>query len=257
MIFNFKEMVFRTWYWYVSKIDKRGEVLFMNYGYHHNDMELPAEQSNNINKYSIQLYHHLLEGKVMENKDIVEIGCGRGGGLAYVVSQFKPKKAIGVDLNERAIAFCKKNYKLPGLTFQQGDAQCLKFDSNSFDYVINVESSHRYPDEASFFKEVKRILRPDGLFLFTDFRFESDMKAFEHALKNSDLQVVDYKCINEQVSNALTMDDSRRRNLVSRLTPFFLHKIAFNFAGCIGSETFNRIADGRYVYFSHILKKAN
>lgn len=51
------------------------------------------------------------------------------------------------------------------------------------------------------------------------------------------------------------MDDQRRRDLVKRLTPFFLHKVALNFSGTIDSETFNKIANREYVYFSYILLK--
>jgi SAM-dependent methyltransferase len=57
----------------------------------------------------------------------------------------------------------------------QGDAEALPFDDGSFDAVINVESSHNYPDLAKFLSEVARVLRPGGHFshvdVFTDARF--------------------------------------------------------------------------------------
>ena len=47
------------------------------------------------------------------------------------------------------------------------------FDENHkpiglFDYVINVESCHRYENIGQFLKEVRRVLRPGGFFLVTD-----------------------------------------------------------------------------------------
>lgn len=54
---------------------------------------------------------------------------------------------------------------------------------------------------------------------------------------------------------ALDLDDQRRRNLVYKLTPKFLHKIALNFAGAVGSPTYNQFAKRDYIYYTYILKK--
>ena len=85
MRFNFRESMFRIWYRYVNNIDKNAEILFMNYGYSDNDQEIPMDEQNEPNRYSIQLYLLLVCATEIKNKDIVEIGCGRGGGLSYIV----------------------------------------------------------------------------------------------------------------------------------------------------------------------------
>ena len=84
MKFNFREKMFRIWYWYVNRVDKNAEILFMNYGFSDPDHDTPLNKENEPNRYSIQLYHHLAIETEIENKDIVEIGCGRGGGLFYI-----------------------------------------------------------------------------------------------------------------------------------------------------------------------------
>jgi SAM-dependent methyltransferase len=50
----------------------------------------------------------------------------------------------------------------------QGDAEDLPFSDNEFDIVINVESSHNYPNLRRFFEEVARVLRPGGFFSHAD-----------------------------------------------------------------------------------------
>ena len=56
------------------------------------------------------------------------------------------------------------------------------------------------------------------------------------------MSVLKERFINEEVVAALKLDDEHKRKLVKKLTPRFLHKIALNFAGTIGSETYNQFA---------------
>lgn len=255
MRINFREWLFRTWYWYVNNVDKKGEVLFMNYGYSEKNKSIPLKAHDEPNRYSIQLYHQLAELVEIKDKAIVEVGCGRGGGLSYVTRQFEPSSAHGIDLDKTAIAFCKKQHQTNSLTFTQGDAQRLPLNDNSCDIVFNVESSHRYPEITVFFEEVKRILRPNGHFLLTDFRYDYEMKEFRNQLERSGLSIINEKCITQEVINALDLDNDRRVNIVHRLTPRFLHKSALNFAGVVGSSTYNQFYSRKYEYFTYVLKK--
>lgn len=256
MKFNFRESLFKIWYWYVNKVDKNAQVLFMNYGFSDKDQPVKMNEQNEPNRYSIQLYHHLAEEAEIKNKDIVEIGCGRGGGLNYITENFSPASAKGVDLDSRAATFCNNHYSSDKLSFLQGDAQNLiNLNDNAFDVVFNVESSHRYPDMPAFLGEVSRILRKDGHFLFTDFRYDWEMEDLKKELETSGMTVLKERLITQEVVEALKLDDQRRRELVKKLTPKFLHKIALNFAGTVGSETYNQFDTRKYIYFSYVLKK--
>lgn len=83
---SLRETFFRIWYWYVNKVDRNARILFMNFGYHDKNRHIVMEAQNECDRYSIQLYHHLVDAVNMQGKDIVEIGCGRGGGLSYIAS---------------------------------------------------------------------------------------------------------------------------------------------------------------------------
>lgn len=255
MKFNFRESLFRIWYWYVNKVDKNAEILFMNYGYAENNQNIPLNKQDEPNRYSIQLYHHLAIETDIKDKDIVEIGCGRGGGLSYITENFSPASAKGIDLDKRAATFCNQYYKNEKLSFLQGDAQNLSLENNSYDVVINVESSHRYPDMKAFLGEVSRILRSGGYFLYTDFRYDYEMEDLKKELESSGLTIQKERLITKEVVTALELDDERRRNLVKKLAPKFIHKTALDFAGTVGSETYNQFATRKYIYYSYVLKK--
>ena len=252
-----REWIFRVWYWYINKSDKNAEILFMNYGHADTNPAIILDTQDESNRYSIQLYHYLASAIELQNKDIYEVGCGRGGGLEYITRQFSPASAMGIDLDKQAISFCNRYYSIKDLSFLQGDAQKLPLGNNSCDVVINVESSHRYPDLNLFLKEVYRILRSDGYFLLTDFRYDYEIPSLQKELQSSGMSLIKEEFITQQVVAALELDDGRRRKLVKKLAPRFLHKTALDFAGAIGSETYKRFVSRKYIYFNYILQKNN
>lgn len=252
-----KKLIYRFWYWYLSAIDQKGDILFMNWGYDNEDEEIPLIASDEPNRYPIQLYHRMTQSVDLKGKHIMEIGCGRGGGLAYIARTFKPATALGIDLEQRATDFGNKHFKVDGLSFKQGDAQNLPFDDNAFDIVLNVESSHRYPEMHKFLSHVERMLKPNGYFLFTDFRNTKQIPELLEMIKLFDFEWIDKKRINSQVLSGLNKDSERRRQLVKKYVPGFLHKTALNFAGVSNSNIYKMIESGEYEYFIFILRKNN
>lgn len=63
MKYNFRESMFRIWYWYVNKVDRNADILFMNSGFSDKDQEIPLDEQNESNRYSIQLNHYLTFSK--------------------------------------------------------------------------------------------------------------------------------------------------------------------------------------------------
>ena len=100
-----KNAFFRIWYWYISTIDKNAEVIFMNYGYLKDNHKIKLDESDEKNRYSAQLYNLVATGADIKGKDILEVGCGRGGGLSYINRYLSPRSVTGVDLNKKAIEF--------------------------------------------------------------------------------------------------------------------------------------------------------
>lgn len=253
--YQIRQYLFKVWYGLVSKVDKKAEVQFMNYGYSCPDLKVDLGNKHEDNRYPIQLYHQIASKTSLEGKDIVEVGSGRGGGLSYLVDRFSPRSAIGVDLNPGAVDFCNKHYKAPGLSFTQANAEKLPFETNSQDIVINVESSHRYDSMSNFLSEVKRILKPGGLLLITDFRYRERMPHLTASFEESGLAKKLEEIITHKVVRALEKDDGRRRYLVKKLMPWYLHRTAYNFAAVKGSNTFNKFAEDKWLYFNYVYQK--
>lgn len=252
---DLREYLFKLWYSLVSKLDRNAEVQFMNYGYTSSDLKIDLSSKHEGNRYPIQLYHQIASKANLTGKDIIEVGSGRGGGLAYLMESFTPRSAVGVELNPEAVSFCNKHYNLPGLTFTEANAEQLPFEDNSQDVVINVESSHRYANMQKFMSEVKRVLRPGGYFLITDFRHDHRMLHLKKTFTDSGLIQMVEEFITHKVVEALEKDDGRRRLLVRKLMPWFLYRTALNFAAVKGSKTFNSFTEEKMLYFNYVLQK--
>jgi len=250
-----RSLMFRVWYWYISRIDADNEIVFMNYGYEDPSQKIDLDKEDESNRYSIQLYHRLASAVDLKNKSIVEVGCGRGGGLSYIAKTFSPSGALGIDLEKRAVMFANRHHTEDGLSFKQGDAHYLPIESNSYDALLNVESSHRYLDFKQFLSEVSRVLKHEGFFLYTDFRSPADMPALKESLHSLDLNLIEEQVINKQVVASLIHDTPRRKDLVERLIPGFLKKTALNFAGVVDSVTYNQISSGDLVYYVYVFQK--
>jgi len=250
-----RDWLFRRWYWYVSRIDKDAEVLFLNYGFSNGDRPIALDARDEGNRYCIQLYHHLGAAVDLRGKDLVEIGCGRGGGLSFITKTFGPATALGIDLEAGAVDFCNSFYRQPGLSFLQGDAQDLSLDDASCDVILNVESSHRYPDMRAFLAEARRILRPGGHLLLSDFRYDYDMPAFERDLRECGLALRTEADITANVLAALGLDNDRRRRLVGKMIPRFAQRLALNFAGAVGSPCYQKFSSHASVYKQYVFQK--
>ena len=127
MVDKLKNFLFRIWYWYLSTIDRNAQVIFMNYGYSNDKHKIKLDENDEKNRYSIQLYHLVATGIDIKGKDILEVGCGRGGGLSYINRYLEPGLVTGVDLSNKAIEFYKKYYANERIKFSQADAQNLNF----------------------------------------------------------------------------------------------------------------------------------
>jgi len=118
-------------------------------------------------KSCANLYFYLLS-KVgnLENKKILDVGCGRGGGISTISKKYLSTKCFGSDNCEKNIQYCLKKYS--NVNFKLCDASDLKYPKNSFDIIFNIESSHCYDSKIDFFKEVDKVLKKSGYFLYAD-----------------------------------------------------------------------------------------
>lgn len=144
--------------------------IFMNLGYLGEIEGLDLDQEDQQLFPFIALYRVTLSGVDCTDRDVVDVGCGAGGGCRHIRKYLSPRSVTGVDLVNANIAECLRGQMEAGLAFLQGDAEDLPLESQSADVILSVESSHSYHSVPAFLGEINRVLRPGGVFAFTDHR---------------------------------------------------------------------------------------
>ena len=106
-----------------------------------------------------------------------------------------------------------------------------------------------------FFKEVHRILNPEGHFLFADMIEKEEVADIRKRLQSSGFTIVSEKEITKNVAKGLALDSKRRELLIDEKIPGILKKSFERFAGTEGTDRFNSFQNGKFEYWSFILTK--
>jgi len=250
--------MWRVWHNLITSFDKQRTTVFMNYGYASDNGEfenLELKKEDESDKYSIQLYDHVVKNYDLKDKNILEVGCGRGGGAFFLSRYYRPKSYIGLDISKKTTNFCNHHHKAKGLKFITGQAEKLPFEDSSIDAVVNVESARVYGNIPKFFFEVFRVLKPEGKFLFADMIKPKDVETINKQLEEAGFKLIIKKNIRENVVKALKSDTEYRKKRIQKGAPKFLHNSFYQFAGVEGSERFDAFDKNRIDYWSYTLEK--
>ena len=100
---------------------------------------------------------------------VLELACGTGI-LTEILRNYLPASShlTATDLNQPMLDYAQaKLAGLNGITWRLADASNLEFPSDSFDAVLCQFGLMFVPNKASALSEIYRVLRHDGVFLFS------------------------------------------------------------------------------------------
>lgn len=98
---------------------------------------------------------------------LLDLGCGTGALLRELVREGIPGRLAGVDLSLAMLARARAN--LPGVvSLTVGDAGELPWPEGALDVVVSISSLHYWPHPERALAEARRILRPGGRVVITD-----------------------------------------------------------------------------------------
>ena len=99
---------------------------------------------------------------------VVDIGCG-GGTYLLAWHDLGAATVTGVDSSIPILDAARESHgRLPGVSFQQGDAAATGLDAGRADVVFERALIHHVPDLDAVAAEAARVLRPGGILLIQD-----------------------------------------------------------------------------------------
>lgn len=108
-------------------------------------------------------YEQCISQHITQHHDVLEL-CSGTGLHTYMLTQ-TGARIVASDISSRSLTVLAQRIK--GVTTQVADIEALPFKSNSFD-VVAIAGSLSYGEPKLVDAEVRRVLRPGGIFICVD-----------------------------------------------------------------------------------------
>ncbi|HMO59833.1 MAG TPA: class I SAM-dependent methyltransferase [Roseiflexaceae bacterium] len=107
--------------------------------------------------------------------DVLDLGCGEGRALIELAAAFPHSRFTGYDLSAAALAAGREAAQRRGLTnlhYAAIDAAHLD-ETARYDLIVTFDAIHDQADPARVLANIRRALRPNGVYLMQDIRGSS------------------------------------------------------------------------------------
>jgi SAM-dependent methyltransferase len=116
---------------------------------------------------------HFRHAEIAGGQRIADVGCGLGGTVSLLNETFAGLSLVGVNIDPRQLHHARANVTARAgssnqVEFVLADACELPFDDSSIDVVFSVECIFHFSSKERYFREVRRVLKPGGRFVFSD-----------------------------------------------------------------------------------------
>lgn len=134
---------------------------------HKDNIRISGEAPSFFSEYKIKDLQQISQNiGLSQELNILDFGCGVGNSIDYLLKYFPKSKIMGVDVSEKSIAIAQERFS-PNADLQAYDGETLPYEDNSLDIIFSACVFHHIPQGfyPNIFKEFKRVLKNDGLFV--------------------------------------------------------------------------------------------
>ena len=143
----------------------------------YNDEGIPESYGRNTDLFKAEAFILSKVEQEIENKAVLDIGVGAGRTVPYLTAL--TNDYTGIDYSPGMLAYCRRKH--PGVKLLQCDARKMDpFQDEAFDVVIatwNAIDDSDHDDRLKILNEVRRVLRPRGLFIFSSHNREFQIRS--------------------------------------------------------------------------------
>jgi SAM-dependent methyltransferase len=114
-------------------------------------------------KHRLTGYHEFFCRRIYATESVLDVGCGIGA-VAHSIVVSSGATVTGIDLNGENIRRANESYRVPGLTFRQGNV-LTDLPQAHFDVVVLSNVLEHLPDRAQFLAGLVAILTPKRILI--------------------------------------------------------------------------------------------
>jgi ubiquinone/menaquinone biosynthesis C-methylase UbiE len=224
---------------------------FLNYGFDDFDQAARHASEGDLVSACRRLYETILMPFPVDIGQIVEVGCGRGGGAEFLLQSRPGLRYLGIDLSPEHLALCRTRFaSRPGTGFVLADAAYLPARDGRFDAAFSIEAAQHFAEPNRFYHEVARLLRPGGWFLVASLWQPSQEPT--DVFRDAGFRVVERRDITANVVASLSRTSGLREQLVDSLSlPERFRPLLLSWAGVRGTASFDCLATGALLYVTY------
>jgi ubiquinone/menaquinone biosynthesis C-methylase UbiE len=104
---------------------------------------------------------------VAEGERVLDVGCGTGVLLEALADAAPRASLVGIDVSREMLAVARQR-GAGVLRWVTGDVAALPFTDGRFDAAVTSNAFHFWIDPAAALREIRRVLKPAGRLVVTD-----------------------------------------------------------------------------------------
>ena len=102
--------------------------------------------------------------QIKENMRVLDVGCGTGIMSDALVHAVGEKGFVkGIDISPGMLSVAKRKFDFPNLSFEEGNIETLKEESESYDAIICNNVFPHFVNEDRVLENINRLLKPGGV----------------------------------------------------------------------------------------------
>ncbi len=110
------------------------------------------------------LHRYALARDMVKGKSVIDIASGEGYGSFLLAGE--AESVTGIDISEESVRHATARYgRRSNLRFLKGSCEAIPCPDASFDVAVSFETIEHIEDQEGFLKEIRRVLKQDGVFL--------------------------------------------------------------------------------------------
>lgn len=135
---------------------------------------IPEETDRSFYLQHLKVYSFVRDN--VDDKTVLDVGCGDGYGAAFLAE--RAKFVQGIDYEPEVVLSAKNKYKASNLRYSVMDALKLEFPNNEFDIVCSFQVIEHMPEDtiSVYLSELKRVLKGNGMLCLSTLNLSKVMK---------------------------------------------------------------------------------